>query len=199
MSAIAAINIAKQELGMQEEDYRSLLQLVVGKTSLREMTPAEHGRVLDAMAARGARPKPRKALAGAYGTKLQALWLSGWNLGLVRNQDDQALLAFVRAQTGIDHTRFLANAKDARKAVEALKGWLARGGVDWTDHKDPKDCVIEAQLARIDPTDRIHALPSVRAWVAGQADDQAKIALMKRLGTRIRSRPADAASSEAAA
>lgn len=199
MSAIAAINIAKQQLAMEEGDYRSLLQLVVGKTSLREMSPAEHGRVLDAMAAKGSNPKQRKVLAGAYGAKLQALWLSGWNLGLVRNQDDQALLAFVRAQTGIDHTRFLRNSKDARKAVEALKGWLARGGVDWTDHDDPKDCVIEAQLARIDPADRIHVLPSVRAWIAGKADDKAKIALMKRLGTRIRSRAVEATANGAAA
>lgn len=186
MSAIAAIHVAKKELGMEENDYRSFLQLVVGKDSLRAMTPAEHGRVLDAMVARGAGKKQR--LAGPYGDKLQALWLSGWNLGLIRNDSNEALLAFVEGQTKISHTRFLRDAKDARKAVEALKKWLERGGVSWGDHADPKDCVIEAQLARIDAADRIHSLPSVQAWLAGQADDKAKIVLMKRLGSRIRSR-----------
>lgn len=187
MSAIAAIHVAKRELGMEEEDYRSFLQVIVGKDSLRAMSASEHRRVLDAMVAKGA-GKKKRTLEGPYGEKLQALWISGWNLDLVRNNDDDALLAFVRNQTGIDHTRFLRDAKDARKAVEALKKWLERGGVDWSDHADPKDCVIEAQLARIDPSDRIHALPSVKAWVAGKADDKAKIALMKRLGSRIRSR-----------
>lgn len=184
--SIAAIHVAKKELGLQEDDYRSLLHLVVGKTSLRVMTPAEHGRVLDAMVARGAGQK-KKALAGPYGAKLQALWISGWNLGLVRNQSDEALLAFVSGQTGIDHTRFLRDAKDARKAVEALKKWLERGGVCWADSEDPKDCVIAAQLrALVD--DRVVQLPSVTVWSNGQADDKAKISLMKRLGSRIRSR-----------
>ena len=186
MSAIAAIHVAKKELGLAEDDYRSFLHLVVGKDSLRAMTPAEHGRVLDAMVARGAGRKQK--LAGPYGEKLQALWLSGWNLGLIRNDSNEALLAFVEGQTKISHTRFLRDAKDARKAVEALKKWLERGGVDWSDRADPKDCVIEAQLARIAPTDRIHTLPSVRAWLEGYADDKAKIALMRRLGSRIRSR-----------
>jgi hypothetical protein len=38
----------------------------------------------------------------------------------------------VKRQTGLDHTRFLRDPQDARKAVEALKGWMAReGGVVW--------------------------------------------------------------------
>lgn len=186
MSAIAAIHVAKKELGLDDETYRSFLHMVVGKTSTKDMSPAEHGRVLDAMVARGAgQKKHTQTLAGPYGAKLQALWLSGWNLGLVRNNDDQALLAFVRSQTGIDHTRFLRDTKDARKAVEGLKKWLERGGVDWAIAEDPKDCVIAAQVKRL-AGDRVVELPSAAAWAAGKADDKAKIALMKRLGSRIR-------------
>lgn len=191
MSTIAAIHVAKKELGLEEDDYRSLLHLIVGKTSLRTMTPAELGRVLDAMVARGAGKK--QTLAGPYGGKLQALWLSGWALGLIRNDDVAALLAFVEGQTGISHTRFLRDAKDARKAVEAVKKWLERGGVDWSAAADPKDCVIAAQM-RCLAGDRILDLPAVVAWRNGQADDKAKIALMKRLGTRIRARKESRAS-----
>lgn len=185
--AIAAINIARKELGLEEEDYRSLLHLVVGKTSLREMTAAEHGRVLDAMAARGVGRRQR-ALTGPYGAKLQALWISGWNLGLVRNREDEALLAFVKGQTGIDHTRFLRDAKDARKAVEALKKWLERAGVAWSEYVDPKDCIVSAQLKLLPADDRVHDLPSVKAWKSLACGDADKLALMQRLGSRIRSK-----------
>lgn len=186
MTTVAAIHVAKRDLGIEENDYRSLLHLVTGKSSLRQMNSAEQSRVLDALGARGARKK--EPLPGPYGAKLQALWLSGWNLDLIRNATDEALLAFVREQTKIDHTRFLRDAADARKAVEALKKWLQRGGVNWSTSEDPKDCVIAAQLKLLGDGERVRALAGVRAWLAGQADDKAKVALMKRLGTRLRSR-----------
>lgn len=186
MSAIAAINIAKKSLGIEEDDYRAMLVRVTGKASLKLMTSVEHGLVLDALGGR-VTVKTKRQLDGQYGAKLQALWLSGWNLGVVRDRTDAALLSFVKGQTGIEHTRFLRDANDARKAVEALKKWLARDGrVDWTAHPDPKDCVIAAQGAALGWTQAICDIPNVVAWHLGDIDDKAKVALMQRLGTRIR-------------
>lgn len=134
MTIIAAINVAKRDLAMDEADYRSLLERVTGKTSLRQMNGPEHTRVLDELRAKGA-PVLKvkgKELTGPYAKKLQALWIAGWNLGVIHNRTDAAMLTFIKGQTGIDHTRFLRDAADARRAVEALKGWLAReGGVRW--------------------------------------------------------------------
>ena len=70
---------------------------------------------------------------------LRALWISGYNLGLIENPDDRALLAFVEKQTQISHTRFLTDPMEGRKAIEALKSWLTRGGVKyWPTAADAK-------------------------------------------------------------
>ncbi|MBJ3783391.1 regulatory protein GemA [Devosia sediminis] len=165
MTIIAAINVAKRGLAMEEQDYRSLLERVTGKTSLREMNGPEHVRVLDELRAKGA-PKlivKGKELAGPYAKKLQALWIAGWNLGVIHNRTDAAMLAFIKGQTGIDHTRFLRDAADARKAVEALKSWVAReGGVvwgtsrgyDWLTNDAGK--VAWAQWIKLEPGAELH-------------------------------------------
>lgn len=136
MSAIAAMHVAKKQLGLDDETYRAVLQRVTGKTSARDMNDAERGRVLEEFRNRGFKPAStgaRKRLEGRYAKKLQALWIAGWNLGVVRDRTDEALVHFVQRQTGVDHVRFLHHPEDANKAIEAIKGWLARtGGVDWT-------------------------------------------------------------------
>jgi phage gp16-like protein len=179
----------KRELGLDEPDYRAMLERVTGQNSLRAMDGGQLGRVIEDMKAKGAGGK--KKLGGPYGGKLQALWISGWNLGVVRNASNEALLAFVKGQTGIDHTRFLRSSADARKAVEALKGWLAREArVDWSEHTDPQDCVVAAQcrLLKLAPGDvgySGHGSPEALAAVA-------KVALMQILGERIRAEKAGA-------
>lgn len=147
--AIAAIHVAKRDLGLDDATYRTMLVHVVGKDSLRDMSPAEHERVIAHMRGKGA-PRGRGKLSGPYAGKLQALWISGWHLGVVRNKSDEALLAFIKGRTGIDHTRFLRNAADARKAVEALKSMLEReAGVDWSRNADPARCVLAAQMRQL--------------------------------------------------
>lgn len=136
MTALAAIHVGKKQLGLEEEDYRALLTRVTGKSSTKQMTDAERGRVVEEMRRLGfkqASSAPRKRLDGPFAAKLQALWIAGWNLGVVSSRDDRALIAFVERQTGISHTRFLRHAEDAVKAIEGLKQWLTRAaGVDWS-------------------------------------------------------------------
>lgn len=151
--SIAAMHVAKKQLGLDDETYRAALVQVTGKSSSASMTEAERQNVLEHFRAsgfKGASTGRRKPLEGRFAAKLQALWIAGWNLGLVRDRDDRALIAFVRRQTGIDHVRFLRHGQDAMKAIEALKGWLERsGGVDWKAHQDPADCVLAAQVRRL--------------------------------------------------
>lgn len=136
MSALATIHVGCKQLGIAEDDRRDLYERVTGKRSLREMTPKEHEAVIADLRSKGFRKVfgkgSKRRLQGKYAGKLQALWIGAWNLGLIRNRSDDALTAFVKRQTGIDHTRFLRYPEDAAKAIEALKGWMARdGGVDW--------------------------------------------------------------------
>ncbi|MUZ73360.1 DUF1018 domain-containing protein [Agrobacterium vitis] len=144
-SSIAAIHVAKKQLGLDEDTYRAKLKNITGKPSAKDMTEAERQKVLKVFRGEGFAPAPaaaggRKPLAGRYAKKLQALWIAAWNLGIVENRDDKALIAFVTRQTGLDHVRFLHHADDARSAIEGLKRWLSReagvgfgntNGYDW--------------------------------------------------------------------
>ena len=134
MSAVKSIYAGIRALGIAEEDdRRALYERVTGKRRLREMTPAEKADVVAELRRMGFRPAGgRRRLDGPYAPKLQALWIAAWNLGLVRSRDDAALLAFVKRQAGVDHTRFLHDAAAAARAIEGLKAWIARdGGVCW--------------------------------------------------------------------
>lgn len=143
MTALATIHIGLKQLGIVEDDARDLYERLTGERSLRAMRPNQHQALIDELVRLGFKPVSkgtRKRLTGKYAPKLQALWIAGHNLGLIRNRDDAALLAFVKRQTGIDHTQFLYYLEDASKAIEALKAWLARdGGVDWSKHKNLPD------------------------------------------------------------
>lgn len=151
MSSIALLHVARRDLGLDDDDYRAVLERVTGKRSAKDLSEAERNLVADEFRRLGFKPSSKgrkKGLEGKYAAKLQALWIAGWNLGVVRNRTDTALLAFVRRQTGVDHTRFLHHADDAARAIEALKGWLARdAGVDWGQRTErfPGDYINQPQ------------------------------------------------------
>lgn len=136
MSKFASIYVGCKQLGIEEDDRRSLYQRLTGKTSLKKMSFAEIKQVeteLKKMGFKKVSKRAQNTLEGAYAKKLQALWIGAWNLGIVKNKSDKALLAFVKRQTGVDHTRFLRHAEDANKAIEALKQWMAReADVNWS-------------------------------------------------------------------
>ncbi|OLF81257.1 hypothetical protein AWH62_00860 [Maricaulis sp. W15] len=135
MSALAAMHVAKKQLGLDDDSYRAVLKQVTGKTSGKDMSDGERKMVLARFREMGFGPGStghKKRLEGPYAKKLQALWIAGWNLGLVRDRKDSALIAFVHRQTGIEHVRFVHEPDDAAKAIEALKAWMAReAGVEW--------------------------------------------------------------------
>lgn len=156
MTALAAIHVAKKQLGMDEDSYRAVLKRVTGKESSKAMSEGERGKVLEEFRrlgfskTEGAARAERRKLDGKYAPKLQALWIGAWNLGIVRNRDDKALVAFVKRQTGIDHTRFLTHGDDAAKAIEALKKWMAREAkVDWSARPDHEPAFTDAPGYRI--------------------------------------------------
>ena len=145
-STIGAIHVGFKQLGIvEEDDKRGIYRRVTGKDRLTLMKPAEQDAVLTELRRLGFTAIPRRAdgrhqLTGKFAKKLQALWIGAWNLGLVENRDDAALIAFVKRQTGLDQVRFLHHADDARAVVEALKSWMQRearvmfgnlNGQDW--------------------------------------------------------------------
>lgn len=136
MSRFASIYVGCKQLGIDEDDRRDLFERVTKKRSLKLMTFNEVKQVEKELGRLGFKKvsiPSQKSLEGAYAKKLQALWIGAWNLGIVKNKSDKALLAFVKRQTGVDHTRFLRHKEDGDKAIETLKAWMAReASVDWT-------------------------------------------------------------------
>lgn len=162
---LGAIHALKRRLGLDEALYRSRLQAHAGVASAAQLTLEQAATLIDGLKrAAGQEPakpfqprgRPRKAgaawgaerraavartaaqtMTGRYAPILRALWIAGWNLGVVRDRDDAALIAFVERQTGLSHPRFLIDPAEAAKAVEGLKAMLAReASVEWPKAKD---------------------------------------------------------------
>jgi hypothetical protein len=192
MTAIQTIHACARQLGFDDATRRDFYAKTVGKRSLTDMSWREQQRVATAIRTQAGRSASR-ALYGKYLPKLQALWIAGFNLGVFRDRRDEALLIFVRRQTDVDHVRFLVEANEAEKVIEALKSWMAReAGVDWRlgRRRDVQDCVIEAQCrilglaAEDDEADP--CVQAYRAWRAGELDRDDKKRAMNILGARIR-------------
>jgi hypothetical protein len=78
------------------------------------------------------------------------------------------MLAFLKRQAQVDDTRFLHDFSDAKAAIEGLKGWLARGGVEWTIRPSSPDQeklsgfkIAAAQFIICGP----HAMPTMRKFL----------------------------------
>lgn len=202
-SSIAAIHVAKKHLGLDDDTYRAKLRNIVGKSSTKDMTEEERQKVLLAFRNDGFKPAAnrrrdgRAKLSGPYAGKLQALWIAGWNLGVFRERDDAALVAFVKRQTGLDAVQFLRFADDARKAIEAIKAILAReGGVDWKPSRFmPSYTQIEGYRIAAAQWKLLGEAGHVRQFAAeatgkvfGTLENKDWVVLMNLLGERIRAK-----------
>ncbi|MDC7787338.1 regulatory protein GemA [Rhodoplanes sp. TEM] len=173
---IGAIHALKSRLDLDDAAYRGLLEIETGLRSAKALSTAQAARVIDrlkglsgqarsgfesglpdtlprAAAPGGAAAGPLR-LDGTYAAKLRALWIAAWDLGIVRDRSDAALVSFVARQTGIIHTRWLRDARDAAAVIEALKSWIAReSGIVWpgreADPLDLKRAVLTAQWMRL--------------------------------------------------
>ncbi len=199
-SSIAAIHVAKRDLGLDDDTYRAKLANITGKSSVKDMTEVERQKVLTVFRSEGFKPKAdrrpdgRLKLSGRFAGKLQALWIAGWNLGIFQNRDDAALEAFVKRQTGLDAVRFCRDAADARKAIEALKAILAReGGVDWSAISEYAPLYRDADGYRIAKAQAKFLGDDLKEFEAAAygistLPDQRRlwVDVMNRLGARIR-------------
>lgn len=157
MSAlIAKIHIMANQIGLEGDTYCDALFSIAGKTSCKHMSYSEQVRVVQEFKRRGAKEVPARPLSGTasgkYAPVLRALWISAYNLGIARSRDDKALIAFVKRQTGLDHTQFLTEPGDAKRAIEALKKWMTReAGVEWPGKGslEAKRAVVVAQWLQL--------------------------------------------------
>jgi hypothetical protein len=162
-SQIATIHTLAGRVGLEGETYRDFLERETGKRSSKEVTTSQAGSVIERLKALAGQARTRGTVAGLetpVGAKLRALWIAGYNLGVVRARDDRAMLTFLERQTGVSHLRFLNNPGASASAIEGLKAWIARAAkVEWPadaersggDHGAiaTKRAVINAQWAKL--------------------------------------------------
>lgn len=143
---LAAIHIAHKALGLSADDAAALKQTITGVQSARDMTEQQRRRYLAhlsglqerAALARGEKPAYTPRRRPLYRTvdddqdarwlKARALWHALATAGVVHNNTDAALLAYVKRQTKLEHWRWL-NGYQVNTVIEALKKWCVRSGV----------------------------------------------------------------------
>lgn len=205
MTALRSLHATRNEVGLAEEDARDIYERVTGKRSTRAMNDGERRACRDELkrlypaADKRRSSGPRRRLDGPFAKKCQALWIAAWNLGLVNNPRDEALIAFVKRQTGIEHMNWLRDPEDAEKVIEALKAWMAReAGVDWAVEKiDPsytrqpgyKIASAQARILLLDlPTFNSVVFETTGTPILTGGDQRNDwITVMNNLGERIRS------------
>lgn len=136
--AVVKVQIARRDLGLDEDTYRAMLSRITGRSSASDCSDAQLGVVLDEMKAKGWKPKvvhggrttPRGRPGRAdqpVAKKARAMWISLHQLGVVRDPSEAALEAFARRQLGVEKLRW-AVAADANALIEALKQMADRAG-----------------------------------------------------------------------
>lgn len=133
---LGKVHIAVHELGMDDDDYRAVLQDKFGKTSAADLNEGQLHVLLEHFKSKGWTPtkaaragKPKRKLADhPSARKARALWISLAQLGAVENGSEEALRAFAHRQLGTE----LAWSDGARvyKLIEALKAIANRHGWD---------------------------------------------------------------------
>ena len=210
-AAVVKVQIARKDLRLADEDYRSILERLTGKTSSAACSDAELGGVLDECKAKGwtpkvvaggragaRKPQSQKARPADHPSakKARALWLSLWNLGEIRDPSETALEAFARRQLKVERLQWADQAL-VYKLIEALKAMAERAGwsQDVSGLKPGVDpiVVLKGRLAMAQEY-RLKgvSLCGGAAAAALRADEVELDALIRQLGEEIRCLPENA-------
>lgn len=128
---LAKIHIAKKELGLTDEEYRDILYCQYRKKSSKDLTPGQAWKLLAYFKNMGWKPKQQSALPGmsvpndGQSKKIQALWITLNQAGIVKNGSNKAMMAFVKRITKKDQLKW-CDSQEKNRVIEALKEWAAR-------------------------------------------------------------------------
>lgn len=130
MNTMAVINIARQQLGMENSVYRDLLVRVTTVASLRAMTEKQRLDVVNEFKRLGFKvTKSGRKLPPStkpYIRLVHALWKSCHRKGVIEDGSRNALRSFVKARAGVDDPDFLTFAQ-ADPVIDVLKAMEKRG------------------------------------------------------------------------
>lgn len=138
------VQVGRRELGLDEEEYRALLEQVTGARSAKGMSASKLDAVITAMKGLGFKVKGGAQVTGRRSPpssakvqapevrKLRAIWITMKQDGLLYDGSEDALGSFIRRMTasanggvGISRAEWLTSAQ-AERVLEALKKWHGR-------------------------------------------------------------------------
>lgn len=138
------VQVGRRELGLDEEEYRALLEQVTGARSAKGLSAAKLEAVITAMKGLGFKVKGGAKVNGRRSSpssakvqapevrKLRAIWITMSNDGLLQDGSEEALGSFIRRMTananggiGVNRAEWLTSAQ-AERVLEALKKWHIR-------------------------------------------------------------------------
>lgn len=196
---MAKVHLAKKDLGLEDDDYRAVLERETGKRSAKDCSHAELEAVLAAFERQGFKPKARapRGRPATHGVarKARALWISLWQLGVVRDPSETALERFARRQLHVDRLQW-ADQSRGNALIEALKTMAERAG--WSQKLPSrlpaaegvrllKDRLVSAQLTKL-----AAGGIGLDDWTAGNRSTwstEKLIAAAERLGELVRLLP----------
>nr|WP_298796068.1 regulatory protein GemA [uncultured Acetobacter sp.] len=119
---VRKLHVGRKQLGLEDADYRALLQRVTGKTSSTQCSEGELDLILKEMKRVGF--KTSRPSGKPWVRKVYALWDE---MGpLLRSAGTrEALRAYVMRMTRVSAPEFL-DEPAARKVIEGLKAWKIR-------------------------------------------------------------------------
>ncbi len=121
---LAAIHVAKKELGLDDGTYREMLWSMARVRSAGDLDFEGRRAVLKHLRDRGfkrSRPQAQDPLS----RKIRALWLNLKGMGELRDPSEQALARYVEHQTGVKALQWLSS-DQASTVIESLKAWARR-------------------------------------------------------------------------
>jgi phage gp16-like protein len=125
---VRLIKIAQRELKMDDDTYRAILFSIARVQSATDLDAAGRRKMLAHLKACGFKvksaPASRNASDGRY-RKIRVLWKQLKGCGLVDNDTDQAVRAYILRTTGCEDFQFL-NDHQVGTVIESLKKWLTR-------------------------------------------------------------------------
>lgn len=132
---IRLIHVAKRDLALDEDIYRTILQRIGKKASAADLTIPELEKVLEHLKRSGfkvrskgkpTQAKPSRPLAlDAESKKIRALWLFLHELDVVKNPSEEALAAYVKRIAGVDALQWI-NGEQSERLIETMKKWAMR-------------------------------------------------------------------------
>lgn len=127
---MAKVHIAKKDLGLGDDEYKSIINRIANKDSSAKCTEKQLDKIVKEFERLGwknrnnLKRKTRNAPTALI-RKIYALWGELQSIDEVKSRDKTALDKFVAKRTKISSVQFIDNAQ-AMQIIEALKKWIAR-------------------------------------------------------------------------